>query len=95
MTRLNSIPSSGNALGATPTRWAQQSEYDEDGNLVTITAMVDGQEQVTRFGEFDRFGQPGTITDPLGNTTENFYDFNTGRLTQTVDPRRRDYGIQL
>ena len=79
----------------------QQSEYDDDGNLTTLTTfrqqldqvgqpVVDGSGNpvldpvVTRFGDFDRFGQPRMISTVLG-TTYNDYDFTTGRLIRTED----------
>ncbi len=62
--------------------WAQQSDYNETtGDLERI---VDALGNETLFKDYDEFGNPREIVDPLGNSTFNFYD-GKGNLIETRD----------
>lgn len=53
-------------------------EYDERGNRVSVTNALG---HVTRYGDYERNGLPGTITDPNGRVTHLEYDWQ-GKVTE-------------
>lgn len=63
-----------------PIVWSTESKYDDDGNLEYRKNALG---HTTYYDDYDEFGNPGLITDPLNNTTKN--TFVDGRLTETTD----------
>ena len=57
--------------------------YDARGNVLTQTATVDGQPQVTRYA-YDARGNLTKETDALGHETSYTYDRSGNRLGQTT-----------
>ncbi|MGE5609729.1 MAG: putative Ig domain-containing protein [Bacillota bacterium] len=64
-----------------PSLWQSSSTYDANGYLESVT---DAAGKITYYGEYDSFGNAGTITDPLGNTTR--YSYVNGRLRELRSP---------
>ena len=60
--------------------WLSHTEYSSSGN---ITSTTDSAGNITRFEQYDQYGNPGRITDALGNTTVNTYI--GGVLTESTD----------
>ncbi len=62
--------------------------YDADGNTVSATKNLDINTPVTTSYTYNSFGEPLTVTDPLGgvnHTTTNTYDAN-GNLKSVTSP---------
>ena len=70
-----------NNLDFDPSVWETISVYDQDDNLLSST---DALGHATYYGNFDKYGNPATITDALGRVTTN--TFSEGFLTATKDP---------
>ena len=67
------------------------NEYDADSNLLSTTAHLDATTPVKTTYTYNSFGEPLTVTDPLGvandpnHTTTNTYDAN-GNLKSVSTP---------
>jgi RHS repeat-associated protein len=61
--------------------------YDADGNVTAETQYLDPNTPVVKSYTYNSFGEPLTVTDPLGagHTTTNAYDAN-GNLTSITSP---------
>ena len=61
--------------------------YDADGNVTSETQHLDPNTPVTTSYTYNSFGEPLTVTDPLGvgHTTTNAYDAN-GNLKSVSSP---------
>ncbi|HXO37244.1 MAG TPA: IPT/TIG domain-containing protein [Candidatus Acidoferrum sp.] len=57
--------------------------YDANGNVASQTAHLDANTPVATTYTYNSFGEPLTVTDPLGNVTTNTYDANGNLLTVT------------
>lgn len=57
--------------------------YDAAGNVTSNTIYLDPSTPVTTSYTYNSFGEPLTVTDPLGNVTTNTYDANGNLLTVT------------
>ena len=57
--------------------------YDEDGRYVL--SKTDALGHTTTYGEYDKFGNPGTETDHCGRVTSFTYD-GLGNLVKTTNP---------
>jgi RHS repeat-associated protein len=58
--------------------------YDANQNLSATTAHLDASTPVTTSYTYNGFGEPLTVTDPLGNVATNTYDTNGNLLTVTT-----------
>ncbi|MGD9723617.1 MAG: putative Ig domain-containing protein [Pirellulales bacterium] len=61
--------------------WESISLFDDKDNLLSST---DALGNPTFYGNYDKHGNPGTVTDALARVTRNTYE--DGRLTRTEDP---------
>ncbi len=60
--------------------WESLRQFDSENNVIL---SMDGLGNMTSFADYDQFGNPGIIIDPLGNvTTNNFID---GQLKESED----------
>jgi RHS repeat-associated protein len=74
----------GHALSSTDELQHQSGfTYDANGNLASSTVYLDANTPVTTSYTYNSFGEPLTVTDPLGNVTTNTYDTNGNLLTVT------------
>jgi len=62
----------------TDVQYVSTFSYDSVGNLITTTQPLIG---TTTYADFDGYGNPGSITDPNGNTTTYTYDLMGRVLT--------------
>ena len=58
--------------------------YDGNNNVTSQSARLDLNTTVTTTYTYNSFGEPLTVTDPLGNTTTNTYDTKGNLLTVTT-----------
>jgi RHS repeat-associated protein len=57
--------------------------YDGNSNVTSQSVQLDANTAVTTMYTYNSFGEPLTVTDPLGNTTTNTYDAKGNLLTVT------------
>jgi RHS repeat-associated protein len=60
--------------------------YDADDNVLSETKYLDANTPVQTNYTYNSFGEPKTVTDPLGNKIYNEYDAN-GNLTSVTTPK--------